>query len=607
MQQLFSKNLKYFYENIPQYYQLIKNIKTRRFQIITQNGLNIYDTQTKTYFYPTKNNKHLMQETNQTYANNPMKNHLWKKYFLTKDLPYYDETLLPITSKICNKIANFTKQTKNFTNDYYYDKNFLYTTTIFGIGSGLHIKYLTDKYDFQSLFIYEPEPEFFAISCYFVDWEKIYEKYKNKVFLFIKGNIDTKVLKYFYDNKVVTSNFLRLEFVTYKSPKINQAIKEFYLANISNKRGWGSYEDEMVGYKNHIQNINKNIPTLSKLSKINAPICVIANGKSLENDIEWIKQNQNNMIIVSVGTSIKPLQKANIYSDFHIEIERMEKLVKILEPNLSRHKGYFLGASVINPKHFKIAKKPLMFVRDASSTAGISNYILRYSSPMVGNTGFSFAAHLSDEIYMCGFDVGFKKNNRIHASGSYYDDKDDVEQNASPIKGNFSNDIYSNSLFNLSRQNLTMTIHFLKPKKVYNLSDGAFIDGATPKHSKDIILKPIDKQKYIKQILSNFSTKPIKILNYSGFLELYKNKIIELLDKKITNKRELTQVFDEINDYTIAFLQHEPTVGTIMKGSIWHILNISYVSLHKTSIDEYQNIVKIIKENLIHYTLPNSV
>jgi 4-hydroxybutyryl-CoA dehydratase/vinylacetyl-CoA-Delta-isomerase len=46
-------------------------------------------------------------------------------------------------------------------------------------------------------------------------------------------------------------------------------------------------------------------------------------------------------------------------------------------------------------------------VRDASSTTGISNYFLHFCSPMVGNTGFSFASHLSDEIYMCGFDVGF--------------------------------------------------------------------------------------------------------------------------------------------------------------------------------------------------------
>jgi len=597
---LFAKNLNYFYHNIPQFYELIKNIKTRRFQIKNNN---IFDTQTNTYFYPMENNKSLMYEVNELYANNPMKNHLWTKYFLAKELPYYDEKILPITSKICNQIIDISKNSKSFNDDgYYYDRQFLYTTTIFGLGSGLHLEYLTQKYRFQSLFVYEPEEEFFAISCYFVDYERIYETLKDKFYLFIKGNIDTKILKRFYDTRTVSSNFLRLEFVTYKSDKIQNALDEFHLANISNKRGWGSFEDESVGFKNHLKNINKDIPILSGTKKIKAPICVIANGASLNNEIEWIKQNQDNMIIVSVGTSIRPLLKAGIHSDFHIEIERMPKIVEILRPSLEEYQGYFVGASVIDSEHFKIAKKPLMFVRDASSTTGISNYFLNFCSPMVGNTGFSFATHFSDEVYMIGFDVGFKKNKRVHAKGSFYDDKDDKSEGY-PVRGNFSNDIYSNDLLNLSRQNLEMTIALMKPKKVYNLSDGAFINGTIPKRSKYIKLEKIDKQKYIKKILKNFKIDKIRTLNYSGFLELYKNKIIELIDKQPKNKQELTDIIDLVNDYTLAFLNYEPAVGTLMRGTIWHILNAIYIALHKCDLEEYPKIVKILKENIDKYKL----
>jgi len=602
MNQLFAKNMKYFYENIPDFYNLIKNIKTRRFKIITQNGFNIYDNETKTYFYPVENSKHLMENVSELYANNPMKNDLWNKFFLMKNLPYYDETKLKVTSKICNKIVEFTKKTEDFTNDYYYDKHFLYTTTIFGIGSGLHIEYLTQKYDFQSLFIYEPEPEFFAISCYFVDWERIYEKLGDRFYLFIKGNIDTKILKKFYDTRIVTSNFLRLEFTTYNSPKIENAKKEFYLANISNKRGWGSFEDESVGFKNHLKNINKDIPILYKTEKVNVPICIIANGASLENELEWLKQNRDKMVLVSVGTSIRPLMKAGIETDFHIEIERMYKLVEILRPSLEKYNGYFLGASVLDPHHFKIAKNPLMFVRDASSTTGISNFFLSHCSPVVGNSGFSFGVHFSDEIYMVGFDVGFKVGKRVHASGSFYDDTDD-KIDGYPVKGNFSDDIHSNDLLNLSRQNLEITISHLKPKKVYNLSDGAYINGTIPKHSKDIKLPKIDKQSKIQKILNSFKIDKIKTLNYSGFLELYKNKVIELLDVEVKNKKELTEVIDLVNDYTIAFSKYEPAVGTLMRGSIWHILNAMNLSLHKTNIKEYKNLVEIVKNEIDGYTL----
>ena len=602
MNNLFAKNMKYFYDNIPHFYELIKNIKTRRFKIIENNGLNIFDTKNKVYFYPVEDSKHLMKEVSEVYANSPMKNNLWEKFFLIKDLPYYDEKVLPITSKICNQIMDISKKSEKYTDGYYYDKEFLYTTTIFGIGSGLHIEYLTQKYDFQALFIYEPEPELFAISCYFVDWQRIYEKLGDKFYLFIKGNIDTKILKRFYDSYIVTSNFLRLEFTTYNSLKIEEAKKEFHLANISNKRGWGSFEDESVGFKNHLKNINKDIAILTNTTKLDIPICVIANGASLNNEIEWIKQNKENMIIVSVGTSIRPLLKHGIHSDFHIEIERMPGLVDILRPSLEEYEGNFVGASVIDSEHFKIAKNPLMFVRDASSTTGISNYFLRFCSPMVGNTGFSFATHFSDEVYMVGFDVGFKKDKRIHADGSLYDDKDDKDKGY-PVKGNFSDDVYSNDLLNLSRQNLEMTIALLKPKKVYNLSDGAYINGTIPKKSKSIKLTTIDKEKYISKIKSNFKIDKIKLLDYSGFLELYKNKIIELLDKKPQNKKELTDIIDEVNDYTLAFANYEPAVGVLMRGSIWHILNAIYLAIHKTSLDEYPKMVEIIKKEIKNYKI----
>ena len=40
-----------------------------------------------------------------------------------------------------------------------------------------------------------------------------------------------------------------------------------------------------------------------------------------------------------------------------------------------------------------------------------------------------------------------------------------------------------------------------------------------------------------------------------------------------------------------------------MRGTVWHILNALYLSLHKTDIKEYKNMVKIIKNELKNYKL----
>ena len=166
---------------------------------------------------------------------------------------------------------------------------------------------------------------------------------------------------------------------------------------------------EIKGIKNHIQNINK-YNLLTQKKKINAPFCIVANGKSLEKNIEFIKKNKDSLIIVSVGTAIKPLLKAGIESDFHIEQERIELLKEALKNILPNYNGYFLGANVVNPKVFEMAKNPLMYIREAFSLE--DRFVLTGSSPIVGNAGFAFSANFTDEICLCGMDLGFRLNQK---------------------------------------------------------------------------------------------------------------------------------------------------------------------------------------------------
>ena len=95
----------------------------------------------------------------------------------------------------------------------------------------------------------------------------------------------------------------------------------------------------------------------------------------------------------------------------------------------------------------------------------------------------------------------------------------------------------------------------------------------------------------------------IKLLNYKGFLELYKTKIIELLDVEVKNRWDLTKVVDLINEYTFVFSQYEPAVGILMRGTIWHILNAIYLSLHKTDLKNYSKMVELLKNRIKKYKI----
>ncbi|ACM92148.1 protein of unknown function [Nautilia profundicola AmH] len=576
MQKLFEKNINFFYNNLPEYYNLIKNIKSRNYKIVNDNIVNIH---TNEKIYP---NSIISDSINIAQA--PTHNNMWEKKFFTLSPNKWNEKDFPYTGKAINHLINQAESLDSFENEnFLFDKTFLPTTAIFGLLAGKHLDVLVKNYNFQSLFVYEPNPEFFAISLYFVDYEYIYKKLGERFFLWVNGTLDYYAIEKFFYERVITSSLLNLIYTTYSHPLINDAKEKFEQIRTAKFRGWGTFEDEIKGVQNHLQNINK-YPLLSKRKQLNIPICVVANGKSLENSLAFIKKNKNSMIIVSVGTAINPLLKAGIHSDFHIEQERIDLLEKILYEPLKEYKGYFIGASVVNPKVFTYAKKPLMYIREGFTLSDKNTLI--GSSPIVGNSGFAFASMYTKEIYLCGMDLGFRLNERKHPKNSYYDNKNDIAKTGIKIKGNFSNDIYTNSLLLSSKRNIENLIKALNIS-VYNLSDGAYIEHTTP--IKDKSLPKINKSLYIKEIVSTFK------ITKTALPSLKFAKVIKQLEKSINHKtnniKELTGMIDFIED---VFKSKNIPEMKILKGSMFHYLFNLYLLAHKLSKKDFQTLLKNI-------------
>ncbi|WP_457559856.1 motility associated factor glycosyltransferase family protein [Caminibacter sp.] len=566
MQKLFEKNLKFFYKNIPAYYKLIANIKKRNYLIKNDNIIDLKGN----FLYPNS-----ISKDSATIAQNPINNPLWKKHFFFKT-KNWDEKEFYITGKIINSFITEKER-------YFFDDDFLPTTVIFGLISGKFLEILRQNYTFQSLFIYEPNPEFFAISLYFIDYEKLYKKYNERLFLWVGGEIEYLAIEKFFYERVVSSSFINIFYEAYSHPLIEDAKNKFLNIQASKLRGWGTFEDEIKGIKNHFQNINR-YPLFQKGKKLNIPFCIVANGKSLEKNISFIKKNKDSMIIVSVGTAIKPLLKAGIESDFHIEQERIPVLIEALKDVLPNYKGFFLGASVVNPEVFKMAKNPLMYIREAFSLEN-ELPVLKGSSPIVGNSGFAFASEFTPEIYLCGMDLGFRLNEKKHANGSFYDSRDDMAKNGIKIKGNFSDDIYTDSLLLSSKQNIERMIKE-KNLKVYNLSDGAYIEGSIP--LKDKKLPKSDKEKYKKEMLSSFSNEKTntKLPDIENLLKA----VQKALEMPVKNQKELTGIVDFIEDMLKEYAKKDKNTFNLIRGSIFHILINFYAESFKNTNPKVENL-----------------
>ncbi len=586
MQKLFEKNIKYFYKNLPSYYNLITSIKNRRFLIKNNN---IYDTYTKSYIYPNS-----IVEDSKKFAFYPTHNDLWQKEFTYIIPQKWDEEKFYITGRIINKIIDKYEKL-NHTKGFYFDKKFLPTTIIYGLLSGYHLELLAKNFEFQSLLVYEPNPEFFAISLYFVDYEKIYSKLGERFFIQIGGRLSEEIIEKFLYERVITSTFLHLSLTSYNHNLMKEAKESFKNIAFSKLRGWGTYEDEMTGIKNHIQNINK-FKLLKKEKNINVPICVVANGKSLEKSFGFLRKNRDSMIIITVGTALKPLMREGIESDFHIEQERIDILVDALKEILPEYNGYFVGASVVNEKVFEMAKNPLMYIRSGFTFEKFYNTPLKLTSPLVGNAGVAIASMFSKEIYLVGMDLGFRIGERKHSKNSFYDKRDDIQKTGLKVKGNFSDDIYTDSLFLTSKENIEKLIQ-KENLKVYNLSDGAYIKHSIP--LKDKKLPKIDKQKAILQILDAFedtdyempSVNPQKLLN----------AVSKTLDKKIDSYKKLTGIIDFLEDMIKEYSKIDEMSYNLVKGSLWHILFNLYTIAHKIPLKDFDKLAKIVRKEIFKF------
>jgi len=136
--------------------------------------------------------------------------------------------------------------------------------------------------------------------------------------------------------------------------------------------------------------------------------------------------------------------------------------------------------------------------------------------PTSGNMSVAVAAFMRPaEIYLLGLDLGFRKSEKSHASGTWHDDegsagRQDAEwRDAVLAVANFAESkdaIYTHAYYNQSRFAVEAALAtYTAGIKVFNLSDGVRIQGAEPRRSGDVALDDyVEKQQDLAAIQAAF-------------------------------------------------------------------------------------------------------
>ncbi len=582
----FHQNLAFFQADYPNLFERLQQ-PAKEYQLyIGKEGINILNFAQNSFLFPLIDGKSSMIEVHQNCAYNPPINEKWNRIYGTRAEMMNEK--FPYSSILVNGILEFAIDNGGVT-AYHLPSDFLPSLNLFGLGGGIFLQILAENYTMiHNFFIFEESFDLFRIACFFVDFALLFSKTEHRAgYIFLESMMHRDYINHFFLTRKISTSIVRFELMMYQTP-LNQSVRGIVFEMHSQiLRGWGTFEDEMRGIVNKLS--FPLAPMLLEPKRVNAPICVIANGPSLDFLLPFIKQNQHKMILFSCGTALKPLLKAGITPDFQIEIERHDYLDEVLKA-APLGEIPLLCATVLDKKAKSLAKEIYLFERDGSSAANLNapRFKVRFTAPLVGNAGASLASYLGSDVILCGLDCGYKKGAKKHAQNSYYEEEEArIPEDAYPVAGNFSEDIYSDALYSLSRTALEEAFRALKPFNILNLNDGAKITGAQAVHYQDFELKPIDKAQEIKNLKSLFKD-PLQGDFYTKetqkyFFEIlaFKNKIQDNFKVKVESKKSLFIALDKIFEIISKEGQNNPFIGILFGGTLSHFLYaIALASLH---------------------------
>ncbi len=206
---------------------------------------------------------------------------------------------------------------------------------VMGVGLGLHISEILDTLEVQNLLILETDFELLTLSCFFTDWQDIYERQaENKKKSITLVAINSKNLDVEHGS-LWNELIKRAPHFPYNTVFYNHGRHHKYgdlIRKIKNDQKmfmslWGFYDDETAQYNNIIYNLTKIVQPESYLIpaqasfKWNMPVIVCGTGPSLDSRIAQIKSMQDNCIVITAGTSLMPILRNGIVPDFHLELE----------------------------------------------------------------------------------------------------------------------------------------------------------------------------------------------------------------------------------------------------------------------------------------------
>ncbi|MGJ0355530.1 6-hydroxymethylpterin diphosphokinase MptE-like protein [Aliarcobacter cryaerophilus] len=572
-------------------------------EFITEDGdFDIYDVINDKYLYnrkPKKINSDLIRKS-ELDTNNSIFN--ISEYFFLKENLEIDRNnrfnfndLKELIALTLNDMSEYSKLLKDSLED---KKKLKYINKFIFLGTllGRHIPKIEKKIDADLYLVLERNLEIFRLSLFTTDYSILAKK--GVVFSIMDNDqIEKSKIDFFLDKGFFYNYLIKFSSTTIN---IDKYIDNFL--SILNTKKPTLYDYNRLLYV-HINRTTRYIKDGYKtllLDKIkdkcnifeNIPILYIAAGPSLDENIEWIKENQNKFFIVAIGAIYKRLLDYNICINIIITFDEQEFLNDIQFDDESVSKigkdTIILASTITNNKILKKLSHKNLFLYEVFSSIYKNN--LSVSGFSIGELVLDILIKLnSKNVYLIGLDFSLnQKTGDSHSSDSssgitkldlmMEQDREDFNSRESliKVKGNLLQNVFTTPLFFNSIQSAEVILSYKSDNmNFFNLSEnGAFIKNTIPLKINELNIKEFTNIPYYC-INDDF----LIFLNANSLNELSNESILSINNEIFFLKNEISNLLNKIKNTKIF------TFDELLKN-IYQVYELTY---------DYKNINKIIE------------
>lgn len=483
---------------------------------------------------------------------------------------------------------------------------------VIGSGMGMHLTRLVLEYDVRHLIVMEPDVDAFRMSAFFQDYVQLSRlaMAKGTDLAFIVGSDIGQLSRALMGvlRRSLPPFFVHGAALFYAMPEgeametVKAAITETLWQLFF---GLGYFDDELISIQHTFRNLAKGLPVYTRAQVVpdDAVAFILGSGPSLDGLIPLLRQHQGQAVLFSCGTALGPLSHAGIRPDFHLEKERPGIILEVLSRTVPAEflkETHFLGLNVVMPEVFDLFGRAGMVLKESDTMSLLlerSGQVPRIpldTQPTVTNMALSIALSMGfRRIYLFGVDMGYREEGKHHSKHTAYLGKmpeaDHLRRLLSKrpsgdksVPANFGGEALTNNILEMARLHMEQLIRGNPRARIFNLNDGALIDGAEPLPPEQfpVLGGQAGKQDVLDAIRGafepiEFDPAPLKLAllaEIDDFIEAVRG----LLDQERSSRSEVLDAIVRLYRFLLSDQIRDSPLFSLFRGSMLMLLSLTY-------------------------------